>query len=359
MPLNSHLIKLIEKNGGSINIAEFMAEALMNHEHGYYQKTSPFGKAGDFVTSPEISQVFGELIGIWCAHSWQQMGMPSDFNLVELGPGRGTLMHDLLRGTKNISGLHAAMNIFMFEGSSKLQQIQKNCLSSYARKITWINKIEHLPTDKPCIIIANEFFDALPIHQYVKQNGKWCERVISFASDKYLKFLLTQKEAINRVIDLKHPNADDGSFVETCPAAITIFKELSKLIHSKGGAGLIIDYGYDKYGYENTLQAVKNHSYHPVLENPGEADITAHVDFVALQEAACDCKITPYLTTQRDFLLSMGIETRKNTLLNNADNSQKNDIISSIDRLINPKEMGSLFKVLAVMNHKLPKPAGF
>lgn len=353
MSLEEHLKKLITNNG-PITIAQFMADSLTHPEHGYYQKQKPFGKEGDFTTSPEISQIFGELVGIWCASVWQQMGSPANISIVELGPGRGTLMKDFIRGTKHVNGFHKAMEIHMVEVSRQLQQVQQKNLKESHGNIHWHSDMTSLPA-KTSIFIANEFFDALPIHQYEKTTKGWCEKLMDIADGK-LAFTLASPISLPG----EHKNAANGNTLEACPTAITIMQDISARIEMENGAALIIDYGYIGKVYKDTLQAVKNHKYHPILEDIGSADITAHVNFSELSKAATEYDVNICNTiTQRDFLLALGIELRTQSLIKNANDKQKQQITSATERLINADEMGNLFKVLAITGKNLTTPAGF
>jgi NADH dehydrogenase [ubiquinone] 1 alpha subcomplex assembly factor 7 len=350
MSLEDHIKNLIAKNG-AISIAQFMEEALANPQYGYYQKQDPFGKAGDFVTAPEISQIFGEMIGIWVASVWQSMGS-IPIALAELGPGRGTLMQDLLRGTKHIPGFHRNIKVHMVETSPTLQQIQKEKLGFTGVEIKWHKDISSLP-DIPTIIIANEFFDALPIHQYIETENGWSEKLVGIQNDK-LAFMLSSDN-----LELGH-DAQIGAVLETSPVTINIVEQLSKHIASYGGAMMVVDYGYAHCGYKDTLQSVKNHQYHDILEDVGNADITAHVDFSSIAETAKKSGINASdVITQNALLLALGIEIRKQALLKNASEKQKDDIISATDRLINPDAMGTLFKAITLYNKNLPLPVGF
>lgn len=319
-----------------------MNEALANPEYGYYRKKDPFGKDGDFTTAPEISQIFGELIGIWCASVWQEMGSPNDLQIAEIGAGRGTLMRDFLRGTKHISGFHDSFEIAIIDTSPVLQQIQQQKLAGCHKKISWHDDIGQIAA-KPMILVANELFDALPVNQYIRQTGKWYERNVGLDTDGNLAFFAS-RHAIG-IFNDKYPDAKDGAILEICPDAISLMEKISSHIKKHNGAAVIIDYGYTENSYNDTLQAVKNHKYHHVLKDIGDADLTAHVDFVALASASA---LPADISTQRNFLLSLGIEARGQMLMKNADDNQKKDIESAIERLIGEEEMGNLFKVLTI-----------
>ncbi len=347
MNLKNYLKRQIQQQG-PISVAEFMQLALMHPEYGYYQKQQPFGKQGDFITAPEISQLFGEMVAVWVAAMWQQMGCPKDWQLVELGPGRGVLMQDILRATKHIEGFHACLSIVMVEQSSALQKVQKDRLIPIHNKIEWHETIDRL-LPKPTLIVANEFFDALPIYQYVKANGAVHERVIGLENDA-LCFTLGAKGVNTQAVIEIAAHESDGKVIEASPASVHIVEQLAAHTTVHGGAALLIDYGYEMPACGDTLQAVKAHQYHPILEDVGEADITAHVNFTALAEAAKQGGSKEQkIMTQEEFLKQMGIELRARLLQSKATQEQKKVIEESLTRLVSPEEMGTLFKVLMII----------
>ncbi len=349
MPLENHIKKMI-RNNGSMSISSFMKEALYHPKWGYYQQKNPFGRTGDFITAPEISQIFGELLGVWCVSVWRQMGCPQDVALVEIGPGRGTLMKDLLRGTRHIPDFHDAIAVHMVEISQKLKAVQQENLSGAHESITWCDAFSDVP-DKPILLVANELFDALPINQYVKKGGKWQERKVVVAGDGGLEFAL---ENMVNMPETLEKEAHDRDFFEICPDSLELVGQILAVIKKNGGAALIIDYGYDYYGYKDTLQAVKNHKYSDILEGVGQSDITAHVDFVGMKKFALqNGGGVQGIFTQSDFLQGLGIEIRAAKLMQNANNLQKGGIKLAVDRLINPDKMGNLFKVMILESFKL------
>lgn len=340
-------INKLVKRGDLISVSQFLSQVLPQ----YYAKQDPFGKEGDFITAPEISQVFGEMVGVWAASLWLKMGCPSDIAVVELGAGRGTLMLDFLRGTKNVSGFHDAIEIHIVENSPKLQEEQKQTLKSNHKNISWHNIITDLP-QKKSFFIANEFFDALPISQYLKTKDGWCERMVGLDEKGDLAFFLSPVGKFSDDFTKQHPNAHIGGFLEVSQSSIAIMRDIAHTIKNCGGAALIIDYGYDYYGYKDTLQAVKNHKFHNVLSDLGEADITAHVDFMALAQAVKEQGLAvSKIIAQRDFLLTMGAEIRRDVLVKNSiDKKTADEIMVAVERLIDPKQMGVLFKVLIIEN---------
>jgi NADH dehydrogenase [ubiquinone] 1 alpha subcomplex assembly factor 7 len=341
---------------GPISLAEYMELALSHPEHGYYKKRDPFGSRGDFITSPEISQVFGELIGIWCAQAWLQMG-GGPISLVELGPGRGTLMADLLRATKKVPDFHDSITIHMVETSPVLANAQYMRLRDEHPRIEWLDSIDELP-DSRSIIIANEFFDALPIKQFVMDEDGLHERRIDW-NETSQEFVFI-KGAAGLQLAKSGQNIPPGTVMEQCPAARLIMRSLAARLKEHGGAALIIDYGYLGDAHRDTLQAVKSHSFHPVLRDPGQADITAHVDFQSLLAIAREGGIySAPLSTQGEFLVRMGAEKRVEQLLKSATGEQRDAIVSGVERLISSQAMGELFKVMAVSSLPHSELPGF
>jgi NADH dehydrogenase [ubiquinone] 1 alpha subcomplex assembly factor 7 len=365
MSFNAYLQNII-RNEGPISIARFMQEVLGHKEHGYYTTQEVFGVKGDFTTSPEISQMFGEMIGLWAVYAWQEMGSPPNVALVEFGPGRGTLMKDLLRATKHIAGFHEAISIHLVEISSSLKQAQAESLDSYKNKLTWHKNFSTLP-NKPIIVIANEFFDALPIHQYIKLKDLWYETKVSIVPNSeelhFNYYPLHQIDTTFLIVDYSH--VPDGGIIETSPYALQVMQDLAERILNYGGAALIIDYGYDlkptdKRNFISSLQAVKNHKFHPIFSQVGEADISAHVDFASLKAVGFARGLKCFgAIGQGDFLNNIGINIRTDQLLRNSTPSQKLDIITALDRLTAPTKMGELFKVIAISEKKLDNLIGF
>lgn len=340
MPFDAYLKKLIYQQG-PISIARFMSEALMHPQYGYYQKQQPFGREGDFTTAPEISQMFGEMVGIWVASIWQQMGEPQQVGLVEIGPGRGTLMKDLLRSSKNISGFHEALHVHLVEQSVQLTQAQQEVLKDAHPDISWHQEFGEIK-DGPAIVVANELFDALPIYQYVKTTEGFKEKVVALDEEKLVFALAPMEEQLPDEV------LPEGTVVEVSPASIGLMQQIAARIKAHGGAGLFIDYGYEMPAYGDTLQALKKHQYHPVLEDVGEADLTAHVNFTALAQAAKAEGLQAEIMEQRRFLEQMGIAVRAEMLAQKATAEQQDGIQSALKRLTGKDEMGRLFKVLMV-----------
>lgn len=341
---------------GPISIADYMAIALGHPDHGYYITRDPFGIRGDFVTAPEISQIFGEMIGIWVAATWRQMG-GGPVSLVELGPGRGTLMADLLRATKSTPDFHDSVTIHMVETSPTLANAQYMRLRHEHPRIEWLDSVEELPASKT-LLVANEFFDALPIKQYVMTGDGVKERRIGWnEKTKALEFVLGDA---GLMLAKSGHIIPENTVMEQSPASRSVMRQIAQHIKTHGGAGLIIDYGYLGDAHRDTLQAVKSHLFHPVLNDPGEADITAHVDFTSLMDIAGAAGNAAWgLATQGQFLRRMGAELRLEMLLKNAQQEQREGLIAGLARLMSPQAMGDLFKVMALTSDPRIEPPGF
>lgn len=327
---------------GSIGLDRYMELCLSHPQYGYYMKQQPFGSKGDFTTSPEISQMFGELIGLWLVHMWNEIGAPERFALVELGPGRGTLMADLLRAAQVQPSFLEAAEIFLLESSEKLRQEQIKKLDGFS--ITHINNLQSLP-EIPILLVANEFFDALPVQQWVKNDFGWQERRIATG----LKIAHT-KTIPQPELDKRYPKLATGQIVEINKAAVAISNVITKRLTRLGGAALIIDYGeFDGVG--DTFQAVQNHKKTDPFESPGEADLTAHVKFCDLVQGG----VNQNFTTQGSFLEQLGINARREAL----EKTARKSLRTEQNRLVSDDEMGRLFKVLALSSCNLQNAPGF
>ena len=352
-PLHDILAKRILA-AGPITIADYMAECLLHPAHGYYSQEKVFGTEGDFITAPEVSQMFGEIIGLWLADRWYKMGKPETLHLIEFGPGRGTLMEDLLRATEPVEGFHQAVSVHFIEASGQLRTVQKDKVPS----AHWHDDLSSVP-DGPSLIIANEFFDALPIHQFEKLDDKWLERRVHF-SDEAFSIVLTEASAKFALTMPNLHSSPNGSILEVCPAALSVTAAIAERLFAGGGAALIIDYGYRKSAAGDTLQALKAHQYHNPLEDAGTADITAHVAFDQIAAVAKSKGTTPYgCATQGPFLMALGIGERAQQLALIAEDDGQSQILNDLKRLTSPDEMGSLFKVLALQAPELAPPPGF
>ncbi|MFC5066759.1 class I SAM-dependent methyltransferase [Flaviflagellibacter deserti] len=322
----------------------------------YYATRDPLGATGDFTTSPEISQMFGELLGILAAVTWSAMGSPASFRLVELGPGRGTLMSDALRAAGIVPGFINAASVHLVETSPTLRAAQARTLTGIAPSLSWHDAAEDIP-DGPLIVIANEFFDALPIQQFVRIGEGWHERVVGLTGEK-LAFGLSPQRA-DALVPSVLRGMPAGSMVETSPASLQIVRTLASRIARDKGAVIVIDYGHAQSGAGDTLQAVRDHQFTDVLTDLGAADLTAHVDFSALAAAGQETGVDVLgPTTQREFLLRMGLANRAAILKEKATPEQRVAIDAAFDRLTDaePTGMGSLFKVLALTSGLPPLP---
>jgi NADH dehydrogenase [ubiquinone] 1 alpha subcomplex assembly factor 7 len=334
---------------GPITLADYMAEALMHPAHGYYATRDPFGAAGDFTTAPEISQMFGELIGLCLAQAWRDQGAPARIVLAELGPGRGTLMADALRATAGVAGFHAALRLHLVEASAALRAAQGRLLP----QAVWAAGVEHLP-EGPLFLIANEFLDALPVRQFVRAGALWRERMVGLSEGR-LAFGLAPPAP---VAALAHRLADtaEGDVVEICPALPAIIGEIGRRIAAQGGAALIIDYG----GWRSrgdTLQALSRHRAADPLAAPGEADLTGHVDFEAVARAAAPAQVTA-MTPQGAFLCALGIGLRAEALARGLSGAARDSHLAALHRLTDPGQMGHLFKVMGLYPDGAPPPPG-
>lgn len=332
-----------------MTVAEYMAQAL----DAYYGTKMPFGADGDFVTAPEISQMFGEMIGAWLVDIWLQMNRPEKVVLVELGPGRGTLMADILRTVSHWPDFRTALDVHLVETSQQLRDIQAETLNKY--DIAWHDSFSEVP-EGFCLVVANEFFDALPVHQFEKVNGEWRERAIGYDEKKDAFYFTTIPQNATPL----EGYGKDGNIFEVSPASLGIIEEIAARIAQHGGAALLIDYGYMAPGMGDTLQAVSRHEYSNPLEGPGEKDITAHVDFGTCKTVAEQSVAVTGPVTQGQFLIALGIEARAHKLCENANSKQRQRIMEDLCRLVAPREMGRLFKVMAFTPKDMTvEPSGF
>ncbi len=344
---------------GPITVADYMAEVLTHPEQGYYSARDPFGVAGDFITAPEVSQMFGELIGLWCADVWQRLGSPATIKLIELGPGRGTLMADALRAVRILPEFRRAIEVHLVEVSPVLRERQAETLKDEA--VTWHGELAEVP-DGPCILIANEFFDALPIRQFRKDPKGWCEVMVGHdpASERLAFALSAPSRNAAAYVPEALRDSPPGAMVEVSPASIAIMSEAARRVAAHGGAGLVIDYGRGEQRAEATLQAVRGHARAEVLDAPGSADLTAHVDFPTLAEVARQAGAETHGPVgQGAFLKGLGIEQRAAILRAHASDRQAKEIDAALHRLCAQEQMGTLFKALAVTPPDFGVPAGF
>ncbi|MET3661010.1 class I SAM-dependent methyltransferase [Aquamicrobium ahrensii] len=350
--LRERLVRLIATDG-PIPVNEYMALCLLHPEHGYYTTREPFGTKGDFITAPEVSQMFGELVAVWLHQAWVANGRPLPVTIAEIGPGRGTLMKDMLRTWSRLDpAFFANASFALIETSPRLVEIQRNTLGATAGRIAWRETIATLP-GTPLLIVGNELFDAIPVRQFVRTAAGWRERMVGLDEAGNLAFFAGAASLDTALLPADADSASEGDIVEIAPARAALMADIAAHISAHGGAGLFIDYGYLEPGVGDTLQALKDHAYDDVLAHPGEADLTTHVDFAALADAANAQGLKTSTATQGAFLLAMGLVERAGRLGAHADEGGREAIRSQVGRLAGPDQMGDLFKVLAM----LPKTA--
>lgn len=336
---------------GPMDIARYMDLCLSHPEYGYYMTRDPLGAEGDFITAPEISQLFGEMVGLWLAQVWIDQGRPQNVKLVELGPGRGTLMKDVLRVARSVPGFRDALDVWLIETSATLKDIQKETLGA---QVSWAGTLSAVP-EGATLLVANEFFDALPVQQYQKVDTSWLRRTVTASSDGRLTYKLVKSERAPS----DHASAllPDGAIIETANMGCEIAKLISERVSENGVGALIIDYGAIG-GSGDTLQALRAHEPEPALENPGEADLTTHVNFGQLRAALSpDCAVQ--FTAQGSFLTELGIGQRAAALASGKSDEVAREIAAALRRLTDDAQMGKLFKVMALLPKSAPRAPGF
>jgi len=361
--LQRRIVRRIAQEG-PISVAEYMALCLADPADGYYTRDEPgrdqFGASGDFVTAPEVSQMFGELLGLWCVDAWTRlMGAPKPVELAELGPGRGTLMADALRAARAVPAFRDAARINLVEIGPSLKRKQRAALAGL--DVRWHDALDSVP-EGPLLLVANEFFDALPVRQFAVTDRGIAERMVGLdRSGARLRFgLAPGPSPWAKLLPPALAQAPEGSVVELSPASLALVRTIAKRIAGSGGAALILDYGPARSEPGDTLQAVRRHRKAGVLDQPGEADLTAHVDFQALAAAAeADGARAFGPVPQGEFLKRLGIEERARRLSAGADPRRRADVAAALHRLIAPEEMGTLFKALALAPRDKGTPAGF
>jgi NADH dehydrogenase [ubiquinone] 1 alpha subcomplex assembly factor 7 len=348
---------LAEENrrAGPLSIARFMTLALHHPTFGYYRTRDPLGAGGDFVTAPELSQAFGEVIGAWLAQAWWDLGEPVPFRLVELGPGRGTLIADLLRATRSVSGFQGGLRLHLVETGERLRALQAERLAGM--EVSWHDAFADVPRG-PLLLLANEFFDTLPVHQLVATGRGWAERRVALGGDGGFAFDLADATS---PFDAQLAAGSPGAVAEISPARTELAHAIGRRLAADGGVALIVDYGaWADQPTGDTLQATRNHAPCEPLEAPGTADLTTHVDFRALAEAACAGGAAVYgPVPQGAFLSGLGIHLRTAKLLEQATPGQRRALRAALFRLIDASAMGELFKVLALAHPGAPAPPGF
>lgn len=346
--------------GGPISVANYMDACLADARAGYYRTRQPIGLKGDFITAPEISQIFGELLGLWAVAVWRSMGEPSHVVVAELGPGRGTLMADAVRAWRSVSKFLESVTIALVEISPSLRETQRATLRGAPASVRWHDSIEDVPQG-PLIVIANEFIDALPVRQFMRQGGVWRERCVTVGRNGNLVFTLGE---VIKDADLPEParelHAPDGAIFEIRPALAPLLTALAARAAKALLAALFIDYGHEQSGLGDTLQAVHRHKFADPLTAPGETDLTAHVDFAEMKRSAKARGLDTYgPMPQGEFLLKLGLEARRDRLLREARPDQREAIVSGAERLASPSAMGVLFKAVTLASSGLASPPPF
>ena len=345
------------KDNDMFTLDKFIEESLYNKKHGYYMRKNPFGKSGDFITAPNISILFSEMIAIWVISFWEKLDCPKQFNLIELGAGNGEMMNILVNTFNKFPKFNNSCKINILEKSELLKVTQKTNIKD--TKIKWLNNLNEL-NNFPCIFIANEFFDALPIKQFLKKEKKWHERYVNFANDKKLKYLDIPFNMQKFEKKIKFKISYKQTFIEYSPLATKYLKTIIKKIKLNNGGILIIDYAYLEKEMKNTLQAVSKHKYYNVLEGFRNSDITYNLSFnlinmIVKKFGPCSSQST----TQKKFLTKLGILDRAEILSKNKPFTEKANIYFRIKRLIDESQMGHLFKVMFITNHKNKFKLGF
>lgn len=350
------------RRGGPISVREYMQACLHDAEHGYYRTKLAIGAKGDFITAPEISQVFGELIGIWCAVGWRAMGAPSQVELVELGPGRGTLLRDALRAARVVPGFLDAASLQLVESNAALREIQREALADHRRAVTWHAAFARafMAGDEcregPAIVVGNEFLDAWPIEQFVFADDAWHSRGVALNADG--DFVFARGAALG--VDTLGPvipatREHDGDIFEHRPGLLDIMSILGRKSRRGSIAALLLDYGHERTAVGETLQAVRAQRHVSPFESPGESDLTAHVDF---EDFSGQCRAEDLAVdgpiTQSEFLLKMGLVERTQKLMASARSDQIGLLEAGARRIADPMGMGGLFKVVCVRSKDVP-----
>ena len=340
-----------------LTIDKFINEALYNKKFGYYMNKNPFGKKGDFITAPNISRLFSEMIAVWIISFWEKLNFPKKINIIELGAGNGEMIYQMALSFKNFPQFNKACNFLIFEKSPFLKKIQKQKLKDL--NIKWINSLK-TNFKGPKIFLANEFFDSLPIKQFLKKNGEWFEYYIDLSNKNSPRFKKIKSDInkIEKKIGIKI--SKNQKFIEYSPLCFSYLKKISKHIKKENGGLLILDYGYLENKMRNTLQAIKKHRQINIFSNFAEADITYNININLIKKIINKFKLKSQgITTQRDFLIKLGIKERAEIISKNLPFSKKSDIYFRLKRLIDKNEMGELFKVMLITNKKINFKIGF
>lgn len=349
-PLADKIKALIRANG-PISVSDYFSLCLADPQYGYYRVNEPFGRAGDFTTAPEVSQLFGEMIGIFLVHAWQQHGAPGNAVIAEIGPGRGTMMSDMLRVVRRLApALYETASVHLVETSERLREVQAKTLAGHQGKVHWHQDFDRLPPGF-LLLAANELFDAIPIRQFVRTAQGFRERMVGLAADHSLTFAAGVAGLDSTLLPSPPETVAEGTIFEIAPARDAVMAALCERLRDGGGTAVIIDYGHVSTAYGDTLQAVRKHRYDPPLANPGEADLTSHVDFEQLaRRAKAEGVQVNGLAHQGDFLVGLGLLERAAALGSGKDAATQDRIRDDVERLAGAGagKMGELFKVLVV-----------
>ena len=342
---------------GPLSVADYMAACLFDPQDGYYTTREPFGAGGDFTTAPEISQMFGELVGVWVVGAWTALGRPLPFRLTEIGPGRGTLMKDMLRVIGRLApDLAARLDAVLVEASPRLVEVQRATLAASPAQVRWLGEPDETP-ETPGIVVANELFDAIPCRQFVKTPRGWRERMVALDGAGDPAFVAGAGGIDAALLPAGADAAPMGAIFEVSPAREAMMERIADALRHRPGMALLIDYGHGESGFGDTLQAVRSHRFADPLAEPGEADLTSHVDFAPLMRVAERAGLAAALVTQGEFLLGMGLLERAGTLGAAADAEVRERLASEVERLAGSQQMGNLFKALIVHPKNVLAPA--
>ena len=345
------------KKNLNLSLDQFINHSLYDKKSGYYMKKNPFGKKGDFITAPNISRLFSEMISVWTIEFWQSLGSPKKFNLIELGAGNGEMMKDIIETSQNFPNFFNSCNFMIHEKSPSLIKIQKKKLKK--NKITWIDQISKI-SNFPTLFLANEFFDAMAIKQFVKKKDLWFEKFVKFESNKKAFFFdkKTNIKNVEKKINLKI--SKNQNFIEYSELGLNYLKEISKMIKKNDGGLLVIDYGDSNKKMRNTLKGISKHKFANILKNIGDTDITHNINFNLFNKFIKQLgNLESNLTSQKKFLLKLGIKERAEIISKNLNFSEKANIYYRLQRLIDDQQMGSLFKVMLIKNKKNKFNLGF
>jgi len=353
MSLRDRLAAQIRASG-PISVAQYMSACLHDPDFGYYATRPALGEGGDFITAPLVSQMFGELIGLWAVETWARIGRPNPFRLVEMGPGDGTLMSDLLRAARLSPQFTEAADVWLVETSQPLRDRQRRALGDH---LSWAASLAETPAEAPMILIANELLDCLPARQFVRTERGWSERMVGADDQGNLHFGLAPPLPADAPLPQLSGDETIGAVFEQSPAQAALGAELGRRIADDGGAALLIDYGRAAPGFGDTLQALKRHRKESPLASPGEADLTVHADFPAVLAAAqAQGAETPQILSQGEFLVRLGIGARAEALASSRPDLS-DTIERQLERLVSPDEMGELFKVACIHSAGFTPPA--